>query len=326
MTIHSDLSHRPVVVGVDGSPQADRALDWAATEATLRGAPLVVLQAYSPAYPAGRSLGLAGPPPPQPTDALHEVAREGCALAAQKARQAHPGLAVTERCVADDPVNALVDASSNADLVVMGARGLGKVRGLLMGSVSSHVTSESHCPVVVIREAPSRSTADLRVVVGVDGSVDSVAAVRFAFEAAERRGAGLTVVHAWDVDMDSTAAALTWVVDWEEADEQERAVVAEALAGYADEFPTVDVRRHVVRGHPVAELVRQSGGAELLVVGTRGWGAVKGLVLGSVSRSVLHDARCPVAVVSSSLASADTDRTSRRHGLHLLVPPVRERL
>jgi nucleotide-binding universal stress UspA family protein len=234
---------------------------------------------------------------------------------------------VTERCVAEDPAHALVDASSTADLVVMGARGLGKVRGLLMGSVSSRVTSRSHCPVVVVREAPRESTAEPRVVVGVDGSEDSTAAVRFAFEAAARRGAGLTVVHTWDVDVDSTSAALTWVVDSQEADEQERTVVAETLAGYAAEFPTVDVRRHVVRGHPVAELVRQSEDADLLVVGTRGRGAVKGLVLGSVSHSVLHDARCPVAVVGSShQTSADRSGTSRRHEFHLPVPPVRERL
>jgi nucleotide-binding universal stress UspA family protein len=326
MTTHSDI-RRPVVVGVDGSPQAIHALDWAATEASLRDAPLVVVQAYSPDYPGVRSVGLVGPPPPQPTNALHEVAQEGCAQSAQRAREAHPALVVTERCVAEDPAHALVDASSTADLVVMGARGLGKVRGLLMGSVSSHVTSRSHCPVVVVREAPRESTAEPRVVVGVDGSEDSTAAVRFAFEAAARRGAGLTVVHTWDVDVDSTSAALTWVVDSQEADEQERTVVAETLAGYAAEFPTVDVRRHVVRGHPVAELVRQSEDADLLVVGTRGRGAVKGLVLGSVSHSVLHDARCPVAVVGSShQTSADRSGTSRRHEFHLPVPPVRERL
>jgi nucleotide-binding universal stress UspA family protein len=327
MTTHSDSSHRPVVVGVDGSPQAAQALAWAATEASQRGAPLVVLQAYSPDYPAVRAVGLGGPPPPQPMEALHEVAQEGCAAAAGKARAAHPDLAVTERCVADDPGKALVDASSNADLVVMGARGLGKLQGLLLGSVSAHVTSRAHCPVVVIREAPSPRTDDPRVVVGVDGSEDSVAAVRFAFEAAARRGAGLTVVHAWDVDVDSTSAALTWVVDWQEADEQERAAVAETLAGYAAEFPTVDVRRHIVRGHPVAELVRESEGAELVVVGTRGRGAVKSLVLGSVSHSVLHDAHCPVAVVTSPhQSSATSGRTARHHEFHLPVPPVREHL
>lgn len=320
-------SHRPVVVGVDGSPHAALALDWAAAEASLRGAPLEVLQAYSPDYPAVRSAGPGEPSPAQPADALRAAAQAHCALAVERARDAHPTLVVKGTSVADDPGAALVDASSTADLVVMGARGLGKVRGLLMGSVSAYVTSRAQCPVVVVREAVSRSLSDLRVVVGVDGSPDAAAALRFAFEAAARRRTGLTVVHTWDVDLDDTAAALAWSVDWQEADEQERAVVAEALAGYAEEFPTVEVRRHVVRGHPVAELVRQSENAALLVLGRRGRGPVKGLVLGSASQAVLQHAHCPVVVLpSSGVAQDDRPGKSERHEFHLPVPPVRERL
>jgi nucleotide-binding universal stress UspA family protein len=227
--------------------------------------------------------------------------------------------------VADDPGAAIVEASTMAGLVVLGARGLGRVRGTLMGSVSSHVTPRAHCPVVVVREAPSRSLSDLRVVVGVDGATDSTDALRFAFEAAARRGTGLTVVHTWDLDVDTTSAALAWSVDWQQVDEQERSLVAESVAGFAAEYPTVDVRRHVVQGHPVAELVRQSENAALLVLGTRGRGSVKGLVLGSVSQGVLHDARCPVAVIASSDHGSST-RNSGRHAFHLPVPPVRERL
>jgi nucleotide-binding universal stress UspA family protein len=326
MTTNPD-SHRPVVVGVDGSPQASRALDWAATEAGLRGAPLVVLWAYSPDYPAVRALGQPGPPPPQPKDALHTVAQEGCSRAVEQVRRTHPTLAVTDRCVARDAGAALVDESSTADLVVMGARGLGTLRGVLLGSVSSYVTTRSHCPVVVVREAPGVGAGEPRVVVGVDGLEDSAAALRFAFDAAARHGASLTVVHTWDLDVDTAAASMTWSVDWQQAGEQEQAVVAEAVAGYAAEFPTVDVRRHVVHGHPVAELARESEGADLLVLGTRGRGPVKGLVLGSVSRSLLHEAHCPVAVVPTP-GGTSTQHTadSPRHELHLPVPPVRERL
>jgi nucleotide-binding universal stress UspA family protein len=317
-------SHPPVVVGVDGSAHSERALDWAATEADLRGAPLVVLQAYSPDYPAVRSAGPGEPSPPQPSSVLEATARKECARMTERVHDRHPALAVTSSCVADDPGAALVEASTAAQLVVVGARGVGRVRGLVMGSVSSHLTSRAHCPVVVVREAPSRSLADLRVVVGVDGSTDSSAALRFAFDAAARRGAGLTVVHTWDLDLDATAAALAWSVDWQQADEQERASLAEALAGYAAEFPTVDVRRHVVHAHPVAELVRQSENAALLVLGTRGRGGVKGFVLGSVSQSDLHGADCPVAVISSGTTLPVGK--GRRRELHLPVPPVRERL
>lgn len=320
-------SHQPVVVGVDGSPHAALALDWAATEAARRGAPLVVLHAFSADYPAVRSAGPGGPVPPQPSSAIHAAAEETAAAAVERAHAAHPTLEVTGTVVPGDAGVAIVEASTGAALVVVGARGLGRIRGLLVGSVSSYVTPRAHSPVVVVHEAPSRSLSELRVIVGVDGSADSAAALRFAFEAAERQQIGVTVVHTWDLDVDATAAALAWSVDWQQADEQERALVAETLAGYASEFPTVDVRRYVVRGHPVAELARQSENAALLVVGSRGRGSVKGMALGSVSQRVLHDAHCPVAVVSSAhQTSAQAVRTAHRHEFHLPVPPVRERL
>jgi nucleotide-binding universal stress UspA family protein len=326
MSTYADV-HRPVVVGVDGSPPAAWALDWAAAEAALRGAPLEVLQAFSSDYPAARSAGPGEPVPQQPTSAIQAAAEHGCAEAVARARGAHPGLVVTGRTVADDPGAAIVAASTTAELVVVGARGLGRIRGLLMGSVSTYVTPRAQCPVVVVRERPSRSLPELRVVVGVDGSADSAAALRYAFEAADRQKLGLTLVHTWDLDVDATAAALAWSVDWHQADEQERALVAEAVAGFAAEFPAVDVRRHVVRSHPVAELARQSVNAALLVLGTRGRRTAKGMVLGSVSQSVLHDAHCPVAVVKASdEALAQRVERSEEHPFHLPVPPVREHL
>lgn len=320
-------SQRPVVVGVDGSPHAMLALDWAAGEASRRGGPLLVLQAFSPDYPSVRSAGPGEPPTPQPTSALEKAAQAACAEAVDRVRSTHPGLEVSGRAIPGDPGIVLVDASATARLVVMGARGVGRIRGLLLGSVSAFVAPRSHCPVVVLREKPSGSLTDLRVVVGLDGAADSAAALRFAFELAEARGHGLTVVHAWDVDADDTAAALAWSVDWQQAEEQERTVVAEELAGYAAEFPTVDVRRHVVRGRPVAELVRQSENAALLVLGTRGRGSVKSILLGSVAQGVLHDAHCPVAVVSApGDPTVAREHHDSRHQFHLPVPPVREQL
>ncbi len=323
MTTHP-VTQRPIVVGVDGSPHAAQALDWAATEAALRGAPLVVIRAHPSDYRAARSTGPGEPELSPPSSAIRAVPTESCAEAVERARGLHPTLVVTGRTVTDDPGSAIVEASTGAALVVVGARGLGPVRELFLGSVSSYVTHGARCPVVVVREAPSRTVADLRVVVGVDGSATSSAALRFAFEAAARRGAGLTVVHTWDLDVESSVATEAWSVDWPDPNEQERVVVAEAIAGYAAEYATVDVRRHVVRGHAVAELVRQSENAALLVVGTRGRGSVKALVLGSVSRGVLHDAHCPVAVVSTSREPhAEAVGTARPPDRHLPVTPSR---
>lgn len=309
MSLHPD-TRRPVVVGVDGSPHGERALDWAATEAALLGSPLVVLRAFTSGYPAARS-GVPGEPSRQPSDVIATTAEHGCTAAVDHARLRHPELLVTGHTVDDEPSEALVEASRTADLVVVGARGLGRVRGLLMGSVSSQVAIRAHCPVVVVREAPSRSVPDLRVVVGVDGSTDPTEALRFAFEAASRRGGGITVVHTWDLPLDD-AEAPPMAGEAREVEERERAAVAQSLAGFAAEFPTVDVRRHVVRGHAVDELVRQSANAALLVVAARGRGATKGLILGSTSQGVLHDAHCPVAVITPR--AHDVATANSRHG------------
>lgn len=321
-------SARSIVVGYDGSRHADLALDWAAAEAVSRRVPLTILEAFTPSYPAVRSAGPGEPLLQQPNAVLEAAASDSCTRAADRVRSVYPGLELNAVTRQDDAGVAIVDASDTAGLVVVGARGVGRVRQLLLGSVSSYVASHSHCPVVVVREAASRSVDGQRVVVGVDGSSDSTAALEFAFDTAQRRSWGLTVVHVWDMDRDvaNAAASLAWSVDWRQADEQERAVLAEDLAGYAAQYPTVDVRRYVVRGHPVAELARQSENAGLLVVGTRGRGRVRGMVLGSVSRSLLHDARCPVAVIPASPGREAIGTRHEGHELHLPVPPVREAL
>jgi nucleotide-binding universal stress UspA family protein len=325
----TQLDHaRPIVVGFDGSKHATLALDWAAAEAASRRVPLVVLEAFTPSYPAVRSAGPGEPALQQPNAALEAAVSDSCQKAVDHLRSVHLGLEVSGVTRQDDAGVAIVGASETAGLVVVGARGLGRMRQLLLGSVSSYVASHAHCPVVVVREAASRSVDGPRVVVGIDGSSDSTAALEFAFAEAQRRGWGLTVIHVWDMDRDvaNAAASLAWSVDWQQADEQERAVLAEAVAGYAAQYPTVDVRRYVVRGHPVAELARQSENAGLLVVGTRGRGRVRGVVLGSVSRSLLHDARCPVAVIPAAPQKESAGARPEGHELHLPVPPVRETL
>lgn len=330
-----DSTHRPIVVGIDLSEPSELALQWAAEEAARRPCPLVVVHTYSiPAYPAVRAGVPGGTVVTDLDDSFRESAIRATTEAAQRIRSAHPGLDVSMQTGAGSPGEALVGASGDAALVVVGARGLGAFRGLLMGSVSTHVCAHSHCPVVVVHETASRSLPDARVVVGIDGSEISQAALAFAFEEAALRDVGLTVVHTWQLDaVEGASASMAWSVDWEQLGEQERSVLAEAVAGFAEQYPTVDVRRDVARGHPVEELGRQSENACLLVVGTRGRGAVSGWVKGSVSQAVVRAARCPVAVVHPALAQAAgagaaapggrQGRDSR--GFHLPVPPVRER-
>jgi nucleotide-binding universal stress UspA family protein len=196
-----------------------------------------------------------------------------------------------------DPAVVLAGESKRAELVVLGDRGLGGFTGLLLGSVAVALSAHAACPVVVVRgvEADPAVSRPEPVVVGVDGSQGSTAAVDFAVESAVLRGVPLVAVHAWrDVLVDATMAPL---VDWDAVESDEREVLAERLAGTRAEHPDLVLRRLVVRDRPARALVDESRNAQLVVVGSRGRGGMQGLLLGSVSQQLLHHAHCPVAVV-----------------------------
>ena len=287
-----------IVVGIDTSRESGLALEWAAHEAARQHVPLRILHADSPGYPA---TGAAAPDAAlrgERTDVLASRAERACADAAATARALHPDLDVTVSRQPLAPGPALVEASRAAGMVVLGARGLGALRSILLGSVSIHVTAHAHCAVVVVREAATRTLPDAMEFLGVDGYSFSTGAIRFAFEQAAVRGRGLTVVHAWQPEsVGGTVVPGAGGPDSELLDVQERSLLAESIAGFREEFPTVDVRRHVVQRDPVEELARLSENAHLLVVGTRGRGAMAGLIDGSVSQGVLRRAHCPVAVI-----------------------------
>jgi nucleotide-binding universal stress UspA family protein len=153
-------------------------------------------------------------------------------------------------------------------------------------------------PVVVVREVTTQDGTPGGVVVGVDGSGLSVEATGFAFEQASQRGLDLTVLHAWDPTLYTSAVALSALVDtWQDVEVGEELVTSEAIAGWAEKYPDVEVRTQVLPGRPADMLVDASETAVLVVVGSRGRGGFSGLLLGSVSRNVLHRAHCPVAVV-----------------------------
>lgn len=165
------------------------------------------------------------------------------------------------------------------------------------GSVSAHVATHAPCPVVVVppRWEPGSATG---VVVGVDGSSVSTAAIDFAFEQAEARNTALTAVLAWhDPVRTGPGDQLPLVYDLDVLEQESAAVLAEAVAGHTAKYPDVDVKQELVRGHADDILIDAGRSAELLVVGSRGRNAFQGLLLGSTSRSLVHYAPCPVAVV-----------------------------
>jgi nucleotide-binding universal stress UspA family protein len=284
-----------VVVGVDGSPPAQAALSWGARHAAARGGALTVLMALPPVF-----IGDPG------TVLLRELAQtsEAEAMAVlESARDevvaTHPGLDVEVRLVRFLPADTLIRASGEAELLVIGAHGRAGFVDRLLGSTADQVATHARGPVIVVPEKPGYP-ADGPIVVGVDASEQSAQALRFAFDLAAALSAPLTAVHAWDLDLLwSTAPVALEPEDLTAMVDAAKRALAEAVQPEAAGHPQVQVSESVQRGGPASVLEEASRSASLVVVGSRGRGGFTGLLLGSTSRSLLHAARCPVAVISS---------------------------
>ncbi|MFD2765155.1 universal stress protein [Micromonospora eburnea] len=283
-----------VVVGVDGSESALRAVRLAAAEAVRRQRPLRVVHGFI--WPLLRVRGSA-PVGAPPGAGLRHQAEELVAAAVAEAQDAAPGLRVSGEIIDGEAAAVLLGETPTATMIVLGDRGLGGFAALVVGSVAVQVAQHADCPVLVAR-GTQRTTGP--VVVGVDGSVLSRAAVEFAAEEATVRGAPLHAVHAYTHPTSSGPGDMQPLV-YEESrlrDEEDR-ILVESLAGLTDRYPRVPLTREVVHGRPVAVLSEAARTAQLVVVGGRGRGELSGLLLGSVSQGVLHHADCPVAVVRS---------------------------
>ncbi|MGW0188950.1 universal stress protein [Streptomyces sp. NPDC003362] len=283
-----------VTVGVDGSEQSLDAVAWAAREAEYRDAGLRVVNAVSdpPAVAWDPVLARAA------TDRLRVDAEQLLADAEARARSVAPEIDVSGVVLHGDPLTVLEAQSLSSQLVVVGSRGLGGFKSLLLGSTAIGLAAHGRCPVLVVREPVEPSGP---ILLGVDGSPAGAAAVRFAMEAAAARGARVVALHAWT----NWNAPMPRPHDPDEpyanppgslAAAEER-LLTEALAGTGERYPDVKVEHRTVHGPTRPALIEASRSARLTVVGSRGRGGFSGLLLGSVSQAVLHHASSPVAVV-----------------------------
>ena len=283
-----------IVVGTDESDGAVGALTWAADEAERHGAELVAVLAWG-------YLDQHRATPDTDFDPEYDEAAAAAALDAivERALGAERAASVTHRVVNDLAPQALVDAGRDADLLVVGARGLGVVRGALVGSVSQHCLHHAPCAVAVIREIAAPASP-ARVVVGVDGSETARRALAWALEEGRARQAEVEVVNAWHPPYVGAYPYDPAALDLEVFEQGARGLVAVVLDGQDVTGLPAPPKVTVVSDTAAQAVITAAAGADLIVIGSRGRGGFKGLLLGSVSQQVAHHAPCPVVVVPAA--------------------------
>lgn len=291
-----------IAAGIDGSETALGAARWAAALAGKLALPLRLVHSSS-------VRGLV--PDVAYSDAeIAEMQRSYqtglLTAAAESLRRWSPE--VEPELVALDaaPAEGLAAASENAAVIVLGATGAGAVERWILGSTALRVAGSARCPVAVWRGDADTAGLDERpIVVGIDGSPESAAATRLAFEWARRLSVSVTAVRVWN---ESSAVGATvpdavhllgsaaLVLDWDAIARAEAAKLTELIAPYRAEFPDVAVRLRSRRGSAGRELLHTLDEAQLAIVGSRGRGRFRGALLGSTSQNLLHGADRPIVV------------------------------
>jgi nucleotide-binding universal stress UspA family protein len=292
-----------IVVGVDGSEQSLGALRWAAREAVRRGRAVRMVTAYSlPVFSgSGFDTGYATVDEAALTKGVEEM------LDHAAAQVRSTGVELRATVETGDPSGALLELSRTAELLVLGSRGRGGLLGRLLGTVSTAVPAHSRCPVGVVprpwaeahlgeEELTSTGALVERVVVGSDGSSQARAAMLYAAEEARLLGVPLTVVCA----LPPASGALAWMptsVDFEAMYDDVARALNGGVAWLKSWFPDLEIGSELADGAPVQVMVEQTRRNRLVVLGTRGRGGFAGMLLGSTSQGVLHNAAGPVLIV-----------------------------
>ncbi|WP_155056016.1 universal stress protein [Streptomyces blattellae] len=293
----------PVIAGVDGSAESLAAAEWAAREAARRDRPLRLVHAWN-WHPRQD-----GEPA---TAAQRHFARRVLREAGERVHRACPGIRLDDEQVEGPATAALVLAAEQADMLVVGSRGLSGFTGLLVGSVALGVVARATRPVVFVRAGEeatdehfpaddgsgSTRTGYRDVVLGLDLGDPCDEVIEFAFEAARLRGARLRVVHAWQPpSLIVLGPGEIGLVDGVQRAEEWLGFMTAVLQVWREKYPGVEVVETVTEGRAQSTLIRAASGASLLVVGRRTLRPPLRARIGPVTHAVLHHAMAPVAVV-----------------------------
>ncbi|MFC9964511.1 universal stress protein [Nocardia ignorata] len=298
MTTHhiDPPTEAPVVVGIDGSEVGAPAVRWAAETAAARNRRLRIVHAVD-LTAAHILLDPYELPMASVTEAMRDFSADCLAAARRLAQAVDPALVIETATVDGTPAPVLVKESTTAHLITLGAAGLSG--GGLFGSTLLAVAAHAHGLVVVVRgsepEQPSRDSGP--VVVGIDDSDSSHAAVGAAFAEACERHTELVVVHCWSDLRFGWFAGLPDLLDSRSAQADAHELITEQLAGWTDKYPHIAVERKVYLSGPSHHLIDWSRSAQLVVVGNRGRGGFPGLQLGSTSNALIQCGQCPIMIV-----------------------------
>lgn len=289
-----------IIVGVDGSAPSIVALQWAAFEARRRNAEVLAVSCYSvPVY--GSPEG-AVYPTPDDIDLFKESAAAIIGRALEAVAEIDPQIVVEGMSAMSPAAIAIAEAARPGDEIVVGATGHTGIIDGLLGSVAMSVVHRSHVPVIVVPAKPAvePGASMKKIVVGVDGSAASLQALEWAYNEALVSGAELTAVHGWVYPYSGPRTSVSEPRTQMQLDAMEELKASLESLGPRLVGGSLHIHARLVEQSPADALLEESGDADLVVVGSRGRGTVRSTLLGSVSRTVVQHATCPVAVIRHS--------------------------
>lgn len=286
----STPSFSAIVVGTDGSGHSADAIEWAASEAARTKLLLRIVYVIEPVdlraelYEAAQQWA---------EDAANEALESGKKIALESV----PGLEVSTAIRRGSVVDELAAEADSAGSLIIGTRGRGGFAGLILGSTSQRIAAHVHTPVIVVRGHEATDFGE--IVVGIDGSDHARRALTFAATRAKESNQRVRLVYSWQLPAVAgyEASYAMWLSESSAAQQE---LVDEEIAWISKEFPEVEFIGESLTGNPAENLVDRAQKADLLVVGTRGHGLARSLLLGSVSHNVLQHSPRPVAIVTAT--------------------------